>query len=55
MKVVSLIKEKTGFTVSPDAMFDIQVISPHSNLFLGILMGAKPGVLNNIYTSDNGD
>lgn len=27
MKVASLIKEKTGYLVSPDAMFDIQVIS----------------------------
>lgn len=25
LKVVSLIKEKTGYSVSPDAMFDIQV------------------------------
>ena len=27
MKVVSLIKEKTGYTVSPDAMFDVQVVA----------------------------
>ena len=26
MKVVSFLKEKTGYSVSPDAMFDIQVI-----------------------------
>jgi hypothetical protein len=25
MKVVSLIREKTGYIVSPDAMFDVQV------------------------------
>ncbi|KAL5741363.1 hypothetical protein ACOSP7_028095 [Xanthoceras sorbifolium] len=29
MKVVSLLKEKTGYTVSPDAMFDIQVKRIH--------------------------
>lgn len=29
MKVVSLIKEKTGYSVSPDAMFDIQVKRIH--------------------------
>ncbi|KAK0585600.1 hypothetical protein LWI29_031109 [Acer saccharum] len=29
MKVVSLIKERTGYTVSPDAMFDIQVKRIH--------------------------
>ncbi|KAK9924969.1 hypothetical protein M0R45_033310 [Rubus argutus] len=29
LKVASLIKEKTGFTVSPDAMFDIQVKRIH--------------------------
>ncbi|XXG55630.1 hypothetical protein AAC387_Pa03g3253 [Persea americana] len=29
MKVVSLIKEKTGYTVSPDAMFDVQVKRIH--------------------------
>lgn len=26
LKVISLIKEKTGYTVSPDAMFDVQVV-----------------------------
>lgn len=26
LKAVSFLKEKTGYTVSPDAMFDIQVI-----------------------------
>lgn len=26
MKVVSFLKEKTGYSVSPDALFDIQVI-----------------------------
>ena len=25
MKVVSLIRDKTGYVVSPDAMFDVQV------------------------------
>lgn len=25
MKVISLIREKTGYIVSPDAMFDVQV------------------------------
>lgn len=29
VKVVSLIKEKTGYTVSPDAMFDVQVKRIH--------------------------
>ena len=27
MKVISFLKEKTGYSVSPDAMFDIQVTS----------------------------
>lgn len=26
LKVVSFLKEKTGYLVSPDAMFDVQVI-----------------------------
>lgn len=34
LKVVSLIKERTGYTVSPDAMFDIQVSSNGSWLLL---------------------
>lgn len=29
IKVASFIKEKTGYIVSPDAMFDVQVISGH--------------------------
>lgn len=29
MKIVSYIKDKTGYDVSPDAMFDIQVIPQH--------------------------
>ncbi|OAY84036.1 Alpha-glucan phosphorylase, H isozyme [Ananas comosus] len=29
LKVISLIKEKTGYTVSPDAMFDVQVKRIH--------------------------
>lgn len=35
LKAVSFLKEKTGYTVSPDAMFDIQVIcfdAPSSKL-----------------------
>lgn len=32
LKVVALIKERTGYTVSPDAMFDIQVSSRGSYL-----------------------
>lgn len=35
LKVVSLIKERTGYTVNPDAMFDIQVSSRGSCLPLG--------------------
>lgn len=29
MKVVSFLKEKTGYLVSPDAMFDVQVCMYH--------------------------
>lgn len=29
MKIVSLIKEKTGYVVSPDAMFDVQIKRIH--------------------------
>lgn len=29
IKVVSFLKEKTGYSVSPDAMFDIQVCHFH--------------------------
>lgn len=29
MKIVSYIKERTGYDVSPDAMFDVQVIPQH--------------------------
>jgi hypothetical protein len=34
MKVVSFLKEKTGYSVSPDAMFDIQVIFLPPNSFI---------------------
>lgn len=33
IKVVAFLKEKTGYIVSPDAMFDVQVNSS-SNFFL---------------------
>lgn len=42
LKVVSLIKERTGYTVSPDAMFDIQVSSKVSFLTY-ILMSCSFG------------
>ena len=32
-KIVSFLKEKTGYIVSPDAMFDVQVIPYQKNLF----------------------
>lgn len=43
MKVVSLIREKTGYIVSPDAMFDVQVyfVREHHYIREAILTGGK--------------
>jgi hypothetical protein len=43
MKVVSLIREKTGYIVSPDAMFDVQVylVTEHHYTRAAIWTGGK--------------
>lgn len=48
MKVVSFLKEKTGYLVSPDAMFDVQVVSLPLN---SDIMHARTNERNKEYTS----
>lgn len=46
MKAVSFLKEKTGYLVSPDAMFDVQVVSLSMN---SVLIYARPNERNEEY------